>query len=363
MNSVAGSGFQDHSGDVFIPELYTAKYLQNLEENLVLGSSLFVNRDYEGEFRREGDVLHVPHFVDTVRDQGRVDAYEKIESPDHATLEYMDVRVGKGSSFNIEIDGVHQWQTKDGLSLMENLIQQRARRSAIAIDRLVAQTITAATYGRDYNGFHTDADLATEAKINALPPLHGQVEKLTVDQAEGFSVYRAVVEMIMTLDLNHAPEDRFLMISPQMRAAMLNDHNFMNAAGWGGTPVMPTGQIGSVLGVPVYVSNVLGNGVRKGEMAVSDPDPKKPLTLKGTGPNKRLVKDSHDQAQGIEMIMGATNAVSLLVPYAEMKQYEPELSFTSAIKSRVFYDAKLIRPEQLVVCPNLPAASTNPKTS
>lgn len=47
--------------------------------------------------------------------------------------------------------------------------------------------------------------------------------------------------------------------------------------------------------------------------------------------------------------MGLTSANSVVVPFAEMAAYNPEKSFTSAVKSRVTYDTKVCRPEQLLV--------------
>ncbi|MYS58711.1 MULTISPECIES: hypothetical protein [Streptomycetaceae] len=39
-----GTGYQANSGNVFIPEIWTAELLQDLEEELVLASARFTNR-------------------------------------------------------------------------------------------------------------------------------------------------------------------------------------------------------------------------------------------------------------------------------------------------------------------------------
>ncbi|MFT2017713.1 hypothetical protein ACMA1D_18015 [Streptomyces sp. 796.1] len=269
----------------------------------------------------------MPHFVDdTVSDKGTVNAYDSIGEADHASLEYMDVRVRKGSSFNIEIDGVHQWQTKDGISLFENLVTQRARKTAIAMDSLIAKTIAHGVEGRDYNGVKAGETPAPDS-------LHGKVKKFEgAENAAGDrladDVYDILVDMIQELDVNQAPENRYLIISPKVKANLLRNPEFKDAAHWGGGSVMPTGQIGQILGLPVFSTTTFGNHTRS---------------------TQKFVRNAHMDASGIDMILGATNAVSLLVPHAEMKAYEPEKKFTQAVKSRVFYDAKIIRPEQLVV--------------
>ncbi|MFI1796362.1 hypothetical protein ACH427_03230 [Streptomyces sp. NPDC020379] len=326
-NTTRGDGYQANSGNVFIPELYSAQLLMDLEENLVLGSPLICNRNFEGEFQREGDVLHVPHFVDdTVHDKGTVAAYDSIADADHASLEYMDVRVRKGSSFNIEIDDVHQWQTKSGLDLFGNLVSQRARRTAITIDSLIAKTIAHAIEGRDYNGVPAGGTPASDS-------LHGKIKKFEgTENSAGDrltdDVYDILVDMLQELDVNLAPESRYLVISPKIRSALLRNKEFKDASHWGGGAVMPTGQIGQILGIPVLISTTLGNHTRS---------------------TQKFVRNAHTDASGIDMILGATAAVSLVVPFAEMKAYEPEKKFTQAVKSRLFYDAKVIRPEQLVV--------------
>ncbi len=278
----------------------------------------------------------MPHFVDdTVSDKGTVNAYASIGEADHASLEYMDVRVRKGSSFNIEIDGVHQWQTKDGISLFENLVTQRARKTAIAMDSLIAKTIAHGVEGRDYNGVKA-------GKTPAPDSLHGKVKKFeSAENAAGDrladDVYDVLVDMLQKLDVNQAPENRYLIISPKVKANLLRNQEFKDAAHWGGGSVMPTGQIGQILGLSVFSSTTFGNHTRS---------------------MQKFVRNAHMDASGIDMILGATNAVSLLVPHAKIKAYEPEKKFTQAVKSRVFYDAKTIRPEQLVVFGVKPKATT-----
>jgi hypothetical protein len=327
-DSATGHHLQTTNG-LFIPELWTAQLLQDLEASLILGSALLTNRQYEGEFRRNGDVLHIPHFVDTVRDFGVKKAYNSFAANemDHAELEYIKLTVAKGSSFRFEVDALHQLQTQAGIDLMSNLVRQRARSTAQAIDYLVAQTVTAAIGGKDLNGHSTSTVPTTLAAWNALPALHGEVEQLPVPAAN--ATYGTIVDMVTYLDSVSAPQDRYLIIAPSVRANLLKDPNFIDASHWGATPVMPTGAIGQIVGVPVYVSNILANT--------------------STSSGKKLVKGNHIGAAHIHMLMASTNAVSLVMPHAEMAAYNPEDGFTSAVKSRVIFDSKCIRPEQVIV--------------
>jgi len=333
-----GAGVLQTTSGQFIPEIWTAQLLQDLEENLVLSSATVTSRQYEGEFRREGDVVRIPHFVDTVQDGGLVKAYEAIGDADHAQLEYIKMTVGKGSSFHIEVDGLHQLQTKAGIDLMSNLVRQRARATALAIDELVALTLLAAMSGKDLNGAED-----RNASVSGLPALHGTIDAVTAADIDPgatreVSVYDYIVSMMENLDIKSAPQDRFLFISPRMRSALLRDPNFVDASKWGGGAVMPTGAIGTILGVPVMVSNSLGSHTR---------------------PDNKLIKKGNQKFSTVDLFMGSTNAVSVVIPFAEMKAYEPEAKFTQAVKSRVVYDAKVIRPEQLVVATGVEADIAN----
>lgn len=334
-NNTGAGALQTTTGH-FIPEIWTAQLLQDIEENLILAGSPFTNRNYDGEFRREGDVIRIPHFVDgTVTDKGLVKAYGTISDPDHAALEYMKMTVAKGSSFLIEIDSLHQLQTKAGIDLMSNLVAQRGRAAALAIDELVAYTVLAAIQGKDLNG---SADRA--AVVSGLPTLElgsitqvgtgvtgeGQVVK---PLNEDLSVYDYVVKMLEVLDTRSAPQDRWLFVSPRMRSLLLRDPMFVDASRHGGGGSMvASGQIGSILGLPVVVANTLGNHTR---------------------PSSPVIKKGNTKFQTVDLFMGSTSAVSVVMPFAEMAAFNPEASFTSAVKSRVIYDAKVIRPEQLLV--------------
>lgn len=319
------------TNNLFIPKIWTSQLLTDLEGSLILGSSVLTNRNYEGEFRRGGDVVHIPHFVDTVNDFGVKKAYDSFASNemDKAALEYIKMTVQKGSSFRFHVDNLHQLQTQPGIDLMSNLVSQRARKTAYALDSLVAQTIQAAVLGKDLNASASATVPTVAADFNAIPDLHGSVAQKVIPSSGNNVIYNTIVDMLTELDLNNAPQDRWLVIAPSVRAELLKTPEFIDAAHWGGQAIMPSGAIGQILGVPVFVSNTLENtsSVR----------------------TKKLVTPLHTGAAKFSMVMGSTNAVSVVIPHAEMEAYRPENDFTSAVKSRVIYDAKVIRTEQLVV--------------
>lgn len=319
-----GNRLTTGTAGVFIPELWSAQLLTDSEDQLVLGN-LFGTNTYEGDFRKEGDVIRIPHFVDTVTDKGVVPAYGTISGRDKAALEYIKMQVAKGSSFNFEVDSLHQLQTKQGIDLMSELVRQRARRTALALDSLVATAIVQASIETATNsglGKDANSDGGTAA-------LHGLVEKvpLTVGTA---GRYNQIVDMIALLDDINSEAERFLVIGTSLRSELLKMKEFIDASHWGGSPIMVSGFIGSVAGVPVVVSNTVGPRVaRKGR--------------------QQLVGPTHAAATSIDMVLGTRGSVAAVIPNIDMKVYEPEDSFTQAVKSRIHYDAKVIAPQEIVV--------------
>lgn len=326
----AGARLTSGTDNVFIPEVWTAQLLQDTEDQLVLANLLATNT-YEGEFRREGDVIRIPHFLQTVEDKGNVAAYGSIGTADRAELEYIKMQVAKGSSWHFEVDSLHQLQTRQGIDLMTELVRQRARSAAQAIDALVARTIVYASQetssgsglGKDYNSDSGDA------------PLHGLVE--SVELGSGTAArYNQIVDMLTLLDDANVEGERFLLVGNNVRAELLKMKEFVDASHWGGSPIMVNGFIGSVVGVPVIVTNTIGSRPQRKGKSVQ-------------------LRTSHDEARSVDMIMGVRGSVAAVIPNVEMEAYRPESKFTDAIKARMHYDCKVINPHQLVV--GLPAPS------
>ncbi|MBD0689661.1 hypothetical protein BG452_06595 [Streptomyces sp. CBMA123] len=275
-----------------------------------------------------------------VNDYGIVKAYGKVGNRDHAQLEYMRMTVQKGSSFHLEIDSVDQLFTQAGADKLSDLIRKRARIQAESIERTLATTLMYATQGLDYNS--VEANVVPTAKLEGgTIELLDPVLKDQGAQVSDGAVYNTIVDMVTQLDINNAPDDRVIAVSPHVYRSLLKDPQFIDAKRYGGTPVVPNGHIGMVLGIPVLVSNALGSHDRT----------KSPLI-------RNLTSDLNK----LDMAMFATDAISLVMPFAEMKAYEPEDSFTDAIKSRLFYDAKVIRPEQVMAVKSFEKASTTKAT-
>lgn len=319
-----GARLTNGTAGVFVPEVWSAQLLTDTEDKLVLGN-LFGTSTYEGEFKHEGDVIRIPHFRDTVVDKGVVPAYGAIGAADKAELEYVKMQVAKGSSFHFEVDSLHQLQTKQGVDLMSELVRQRARRTALALDALVATAIvqgsieTAASSGL---GKDANSDGGTAA-------LHGLVESVALGTGTA-ARYNQIVDMLALLDDANSEGDRFLVIGTSVRSEILKMKEFIDASHWGGSPIMVNGFVGSVLGVPVVVSNTVGTRVaRKGNQALFGP--------------------THTAASTVDMILGTAGSVAAVIPNIDMDTYKPEAKFTDAVKARVHYDAKVIAPQEIVV--------------
>lgn len=116
--------------DNFIPQLWSAKIITQLRNNLVFGN--LVNRDYEGELKDFGDTVYINELGPVT-----VNAYTKGATLTYQTLEGADkaLRVDQASSFSFKIDSMDKAQTNP--KLMDSATNDAAYRIANTIDAFV----------------------------------------------------------------------------------------------------------------------------------------------------------------------------------------------------------------------------------
>ena len=86
----------------FIPKLWAARLKDQLEENHI--ATAFVNRDYEGEIKNQGDTVHVNSLgpvtikkYDATAKENGIDAPEKLSTTDQTLV------IDQGDYFNFEV--------------------------------------------------------------------------------------------------------------------------------------------------------------------------------------------------------------------------------------------------------------------
>ncbi|MFD8527798.1 P22 phage major capsid protein family protein [Streptosporangium canum] len=307
----------------FIPEVWISQLYEDLETGLMLSSPTVTNRRYEGAIQRQGDTVRVPHVLDTVTIGESFNAYDEIGAADRAAHESLTVRIDQVRTFHFEVDSLHQLRTQEGVSLMEELVKQSGRNLAESIDKRVAATVIAAVTAKDLNG------------TGAANSLHGKVAQLPAPTAT--NLYETIVDANVELDINNVPtEGRYIIIGPKEYAAILKDERFIDNARYGGSSVVINGQVGTILGLPVIVANTIGSH------------------LDTALPVKKGVRNPHNAAKGIHLMVGHNMAVTFAGQLSELEDYRPEKKFTQAVKGRYYFGTKVIRPEALVIAGSIP---------
>jgi len=202
----------------FKPNIWSARLQANLDKALVFGG--LVTRDWEGEIREQGDSVRInrPNNL-TVNDYAGSVTYE---SPTSAqTILTIDQK--KYVAFKVsDID-----QAQANVDLIDAYANRAAYALADAVDQYLASLYTAAGAG------------TVTLDLTAATP----------------DVYGAFVEARKLLNKKNVPQNgRWVVVSPDVEAALLQDDKFVRATDQGDNMRM-TGLIGGIAGFDVYVSN------------------------------------------------------------------------------------------------------------
>lgn len=269
----------------FIPELWSARLLYNLEKNHV--ATNLVNRDYEGEIRNAGDTVHIntlgPVAVRTYA-QGTDLSYDALATTDQ------QLTIDQQKYFAFNIDDVDKAQAAG--DLMDTAMARASYSLADVADAFLFGKIAAGGSSDNYVG-------------SAGSPI-----ALTKD-----NIYQYIVALRTALDKKNVPNvGRTIAIPPEAYALLLQDARFTSVSGVA-QGVIENGLVGRVAGFDIYMSN---NTVR-----TSAATPVHSITAQ--------VKDATTYAEQI----------------LKTEALRPEASFSDAVRGLHVYGAKVTRPEEI----------------
>lgn len=291
----------------FVPEIWISEIFMAKEAELVVGSSLVVNRDYEGAIQQAGDTVRIPTVLDPT-----------ISDYDHATGIPGDPAENTGDSlvFEIEVAKMFQFRVEDitrvqsqiGNQYMPHGVQRAGRKLAEAADTWVADKIAAAVTSSDTDRYY-EVDLSAS----------GTPDKL----------YKQIVGMKVGLDKTNTPATgRFLIVSPDVYGLLLQDSRFIDASQYGGSTPIRNGEVGRILGFTVVMCNFMPDAAEE--------------NVDGTGK--------------VHIIAGHNIATTFADQIVEVEYYRPEKYFADAVRGLHVYGAKVMRPEHLALGVDIAAA-------
>ena len=221
----------------FVPELWSAKLLTQLEANLVYGAA--VNRNYEGEISQYGDTVHITNLVDPTIGTYTAHTNITIEDVDDGT---QALTIDQSPYFAFEVDDIEKRQARG------DVMNEQMRRAGYLL-RDQADTYIAGLMA------------AGVAAGNTLP----DANITTADQA-----YDTLVDLSVALDEANVPsEGRWVVVTPKFHGYLLKDDRFIAAGDTAGQGVRANGVIGEAAGLSVRKSNNVPTGGDSGKLIIA----------------------------------------------------------------------------------------------
>lgn len=211
--------------DAFIPEVWSKEIIYQTTNKSIFGN--LVRRDFDDEVAMSGDTVHVPIFsAVTIGDKTENTAVDYTNYSETTK----DITIDKHKTFAFRVDDIARVQSSP--DLIAGYTEQGGRGMAKQIDTDVAANII-------------DADITQNVGLITTGAYTDITDVL----------FRAGIQL---LDEAEAPdEDRFLVISPAQKNALLGIKDFVTADKIGDPSVIRKGLFGEVYGVRIYISNNL----------------------------------------------------------------------------------------------------------
>jgi N4-gp56 family major capsid protein len=274
--------------DNFVPEWWSAELLSALRSRLVYAQPGIINTNYQGLIENAGDTVR----INTISDPSVATYTMHSTSVSYAALTDTEqtLVVDQADYFAFGVDDVEAAQALDGV--VEEASANAAYKMAAEIDDFVADTLYAAV-NQGAN------DLGAK----------------TIDISDN-NAYGLLVDMRTKLSRNAVPDQgRWVIVSPEFYAALLQDNRFIDASASGSTDALRNGFVGRAAGFDVYESNLT-------------PDP---------------------TASTYAIIAGHPMACTFAQQISKVEALRLEGSFSDGIRGLQLYGAKVLRPTMLAL--------------
>lgn len=210
----------------FIPAIWSARLLANLQKALVYGN--VVNHDYEGEISQAGDRVKINQIGAVT-----VGTYDKAAgitgAPEELTSAQLELIADQAKYFNFKVEDIDAAQAN--VNLIDGAMQEAAYGLKDVMDKFIAGLYTGVKAG---NTIGDDTTPIVPTKDTA---------------------YDYLVDLGVILDDNNVPEvGRFVIVPNWFHGLLLKDSRFTKDPA-----VLATGYIGEVDGMRVFKSNNVPN--------------------------------------------------------------------------------------------------------
>ena len=273
----------------FIPELWNARLLNALDKAHVFAG--LVNRDYEGEIKKQGDTVHINTIGEVT-----IGTYTKdtdfASGPQTLTATDQTLVINQAKYFNFAVDDIDTAQAAG--DVMDKAMQRAAYGLADAADKYIADQLAAAITTANGNQVGTTAVALTKE-----------------------NVYENIVKMKTILDKANVPTTgRWLVVPPEMVALILQDDRFVKTGGTKAEDTLANGWVARAVGFDIYESNNCNSATASSTTTYT-------------------------------ITAGDEGACTYAEQISDTEAYRPEKRFADAVKGLHLYGAKVVDPKRL----------------
>ena len=273
----------------FIPELWNARLLNALDKAHVFAG--LVNRDYEGEIKKQGDTVHINTIGEVT-----IGTYTKdtdfSSGPQALTATDSTLVINQAKYFNFAVDDIDTAQAAG--DIMDKAMQRAAYGLADAADKYLADQLAAAITTANGNQVGTTAVALTKE-----------------------NVYENIVKMKTILDKANVPTTgRWLVVPPEMVALILQDDRFVKTGGTKAEDTLANGWVARAVGFDIYESNNCNSTTASSTTTYT-------------------------------VTAGDEGACTYAEQISDTEAYRPEKRFADAVKGLHLYGAKVVDPKRL----------------
>ena len=265
----------------FIPTVWSESLTRSLNQEYVGVSHC--NRDFEGEIKNCGSSVKICHVNDV-----RIYDYDpecQIMSPESIDKSISTLTVDRARYFNFLIDDIDRVQKSP--KLMDMAMRAAAHSLAMEADNYIFSLYTEA-------GTHLTHNNTTPENI--LEPLY---QARTLLQKAGVTDMSQVVFEV-------SPAVATLLLQSKMLIAHDN------------TATLETGSVGSILGIPVFVSNNIAH-----------------------------MPDNSNTSRAM-CLLRTRRAIAFAEQLSLIEAYRPDTCFADAVKGLHLYGAQVVCPQELI---------------
>ena len=280
----------------FIPQIWAARFLSKLRNNLVWGSVM--NSNYEGEIRSAGDTVKIPSSSTNITVRDYTESTD-INDPEEANGTTQDLLIDKQKYFHFYVDDIHAVQSRP--DLMDDAMREAAYQMANQMDNDYRTTVV--------GGYNASRNVAVSSDIAQ--------DAFDIEVLKAFSMIGLMMD-----EINLPSAGRWAIVGPKL-IKRLTDRFAISGNSSG-------------IFVPATSEEALRNGFRGRLLGFE-------LRATNKVDTVTIASKKHDRY----WFGSGTEANTRAMQIGEMEAYRPEKRFGDAVKGLNVYGSKQTLPARL----------------